>query len=113
LQKKPQTATKKVPMSCKRFTLAERGKLEFMLDKEKIALDHWTPQLVAGRLALEYPDTPKMWVSHETIYRKIYTTGHYLDLLRKELPQAREKRRKRGQGKHRREPHSISQVYQD
>ena len=33
-------------MSCKRFTLAERGKLEFMLDKEKIALDHWMTQLV-------------------------------------------------------------------
>ena len=77
---------------------------------EKIALEHWTPQLVAGRLALEYPDTPKMRVSHETIYRKIYTTGHYLDLLRKELPQARKKRRKRGQGKHRRGPNIRNRV---
>ena len=36
-------------MSYKHFTLAERGKLEFMLDKEKIALDHWMTQLVAGK----------------------------------------------------------------
>ena len=77
---------------------------------EKIALEGWTPELVDGRLALEHPDTPWMRVSHETIYRKIYTTGHYLDFLREELPQARKKRRKRGQGKHRRGPSIRNRV---
>lgn len=71
---------------------------------EKIALEQWTPELVAGRLRVEYRDAPEMWVCHETIYQAIYTDGHYLDMLREELPQARPKRRKRGQGKKRRGP---------
>ncbi len=69
---------------------------------EKIAMKKWTPELVAGRLPLKYRDVPEMRVSHETIYRAVYTDGHYLDMLRIELPQARPKRRKRGQGKKRR-----------
>ncbi len=77
---------------------------------EKIAEEEWTPELVAGRLPVDYPDTPKMRVSHETIYRAIYTNGHHLDLLREELPQARKKRRKRGQGKHRRGPSIRNRV---
>lgn len=71
---------------------------------EKIALEQWTPQLVAGRLPLDYPEDPRMRVCHETIYQAIYTDGQYLDMLRAELPQARPKRRKRGQGKRRRCP---------
>jgi len=81
---------------------------EYVMDK--IAMEHWTPELVAGRLPLDYPDTPTMRVSHETIYRKIYTTGHYLDLLREHLPQARKKRCKRGQGKHGRGPSIRNRV---
>jgi len=75
---------------------------EYVLDK--IAMEGWTPELVGGRLALDYPEAPGMRVSHETIYRKIYTTGHYLETLLEDLPQARKKRRKRGQGKSRRGP---------
>ena len=71
---------------------------------EKIALEQWTPELVAGRLRLEYPDDERMRVCHETIYQAIYCDGHYLDFLREDLPQARRKRRKRGQGKYRRGP---------
>jgi IS30 family transposase len=66
--------------------------------------------LVNGRLALEYPDDPRMRVAHETIYRKIYTKGHHLDFLWEELPQARRKRRKRGQGKSRRGPSICNRV---
>lgn len=76
----------------------------------KIAEEQWTPELVAGRLAVEHADAPQMQVSHETIYQAIYTEGHYLDLLREELPQARPKRRKRGQGKKRRGPSIANRV---
>jgi len=69
---------------------------------EKIAEADWSPELVAGRLARDYPDRPEMQVCHETIYRAIYTTCHYLSYLRAFLAQARPKRRRRGQGKKRR-----------
>jgi len=69
---------------------------------EKIAEEQWSPELVAGRLSMDYPDAPEMRLCHETIYRAIYDNGHYLSFLRDYLPQARPKRRRRGQGKTRR-----------
>lgn len=71
---------------------------------EKIAEEQWSPELVAGRLDIDYEDAPEMRVCHETVYQAIYRNGHYLDFLRQDLPQARPKRRKRGQGKKRRGP---------
>lgn len=77
---------------------------------EKIALEQWTPELVAGRLPLDYPGNNQMRVCHESIYQAIYTDGEYLDMLRQDLPQARPKRRKRGQGKRRRAPSIPNRV---
>jgi transposase, IS30 family len=77
---------------------------------EKIAEEQWTPELVAGRLVQDYPDSPDMRVCHETIYQAIYQDGHYLDMLGPELPQARPKRRPRGQGKKRRAPSIAHRV---
>jgi transposase, IS30 family len=77
---------------------------------DKIALEQWTPELVAGRLPLDYPGTDQMRVCHESIYQAIYKDGDYLDMLRPELPQARPKRRKRGQGKRRRGPSIPNRV---
>jgi len=37
----------------------------------KIRLD-WSPEAIAARLKLEYPDDDEMRISHETIYRWIY-----------------------------------------
>lgn len=78
---------------------------------EKIAELGWTPELVAGRLALDHATAPAMRLCHETIYQAIYKNRHYLDFLQAFLPQARLKRRKRGQGKTRRGPsipHRVS-----
>lgn len=56
----------------------------------------WTPEMIAGRVRLDYPDEPAMWVCHETIYRFIYDPKncHY-DLIQY-LPRAHRKRRKHG-----------------
>lgn len=70
---------------------------------EKIRDEEWTPEQISGRFALEYPDDPRMHISHETIYQAIYTQDS-LRFLIAYLPQGRPKRRKRGQGKTRRGP---------
>lgn len=72
----------------------------YLIDK---IVGGWTPEQVAGRLPIEYPDDPRMRISHEAIYQAIYSDPR-LRFLIKSLPQARPKRRKRGQGKSRRGP---------
>ena len=34
--------------------------------------ENWSPEQVAGRLLLDYPENPRMHVSHEAIYRAVY-----------------------------------------
>ena len=65
--------------------------------------DGWTPETIAGRLPIDYPDDPSMRICHETIYRSIYTDTKLQHLIQY-LPQSRPKRRKRGQGKTGRAP---------
>jgi transposase, IS30 family len=43
----------------------------------------WSPQQIANRLRLEFPDEPEMWVSHETIYQSLYVQTR--GALRKDL----------------------------
>jgi IS30 family transposase len=69
---------------------------------EKIE-EGWTPEEVAGRLPIDYPDDSKMRISHEAIYQAIYSDKR-LHFLIQSLAQSRPKRRKRGQGKSRRGP---------
>ncbi len=69
-----------------------------------------SPELAAGRLRLQFPDDPAMHICHETIYQTTYSNRHLLDFLFEFLVHARSKRRKRGQGKHRRAPRIPNRV---
>jgi IS30 family transposase len=59
----------------------------------------WSPQEIARRLPLDYPDDPEMRVSHETIYQSLFVQGR--GELRRELARClrsgRTVRRSRGQ----------------
>jgi IS30 family transposase len=63
----------------------------------------WSPQEIAQRLRLEYPDDPMMQVSHETIYHSLYVQGR--GDLRRELTRClrtgRAERRPQGQAEKR------------
>lgn len=43
----------------------------------------WSPEEIACRLRLEFPDDPMMWVSYETIYQSLFVQGR--GELRREL----------------------------
>ena len=65
----------------------------------------WSPELIAGRIALECPGFS---ISHEAIYQYIYTEHHELVQY---LPRAHKRRQKRGHSrKHRKShiPHRVS-----
>jgi transposase, IS30 family len=64
-------------------------------------LQWWSPEEIAAKLRLEFPQRPEMWVSHETIYKSLYVQGR--GELRRELHQClrtgRAQRRHQGRAK--------------
>jgi IS30 family transposase len=65
---------------------------------ERRLRERWSPQQIAARLRLDFPDEPEMRVSHETIYQSLYVQSR--GALRRELASSlrrgRSQRRKRG-----------------
>jgi transposase, IS30 family len=57
--------------------LVLREKVEWDLGKK------YSPEQIAGRLRVEFPDDPEMWVSTETIYQSLYVQSR--GALRREL----------------------------
>jgi transposase, IS30 family len=64
--------------------------------------DEHSPEQIAARLRVDFPEDPEMWVSHETIYQALYVQGR--GALRRDLHQrlrtgraVRKPRRKTGQ----------------
>ena len=50
--------------------------------QDRLELEH-SPEQIAARLRVEFPDEPEMWVSHETIYQSLYIQGR--GALRRDL----------------------------
>ncbi len=65
---------------------------------ERRLRQRWSPQQIAARLRLDFPDDPEMRVSHETIYQSLYvqSRGALRRELAKELRTARQHRKPRG-----------------
>ena len=62
---------------------------------QKLKEELWSPDIIAGNLALEYPDNPSMRVSHECIYQFIYSK-HWEELwLKRFLLRSHKKRKKK------------------
>lgn len=67
-------------------------------------LSNWTPEQISGRLKYLYPDDPVMSISHEAIYRHIYThpqaslNKKLIKLLVRKKTRRRPSKKKRGMG---------------
>ena len=59
----------------------------------------WSPEQIAAWLKQAYPDTPEMWVSHETIYRTLFvqSRGVFKQELLRYLRRGQRLRRPRAQ----------------
>jgi IS30 family transposase len=51
--------------------------------KDRRWANSWSPEQIANRLPLEFPDDPSMRISHEAIYQSLYVQGR--GALRREL----------------------------
>ncbi len=63
--------------------------------KRKLRED-WSPETIAEKLKIDYPDDDQMRVSHETIYRWIYSDANAGGTLYHHLRRKRKKRRRQG-----------------
>ncbi|MBL7211406.1 MAG: IS30 family transposase [Desulfobacteraceae bacterium] len=61
---------------------------------ERKLRDDWSPELIAEKLKIDYPDDDEMRVSHETIYRWIYLDANGGGTLYHHLRRKRKKRRR-------------------
>ncbi len=50
---------------------------------EQLLAEQYSPEQIAGRLRMDYPASPEMWVSTETIYQSLYVTSR--GALKREL----------------------------
>lgn len=57
-----------------------------------------SPEQIAGRLRLDFPEDPEMWVSHETIYQALYVQprGELAKIIKTALRTGRIKRKPQG-----------------
>jgi IS30 family transposase len=71
---------RRAPRAAKLATnLRLRGEVQIRLER------HDSPEQIAGRLTVDFPDEPEMWVSPETIYQSLYVQAR--GGLKRELAQ--------------------------
>ncbi len=86
---------RQVRKACRRTcSLAWQPLRRYVVDK---ITDGYSPEQVSGRLWLDFPGQPHMRISHETIYRSIYTDEKLGNILKPCLRQRRPRRRRRGE----------------
>jgi IS30 family transposase len=77
--------------------------------EDKLLNEHWSPQQIAARIKLEYPNDITMRVSHETIYTYVFCLAR--GSLKKELKAAlRQHKYSRGRRPPRGENHKDSNI---
>jgi len=82
--------------------ISNHKKLRFYVYKG--LLSQWTPEQIAGKLKLDYPNDPIMSISHESIYRYIYTQPQaslnkkLIKLLVRKKTRRRPAKKRRGTG---------------
>ena len=93
--------------SHQRTRLATDEAITYLMSKLR---DGWTPEMIAGRSNIEFPDSPAMHMCAETIYRFIYTPQNRHRRLHEYLPRGHKKRRRHhGRKVHStRIPHRVS-----
>ena len=98
-----QTAQKKAESRRKQprhFRRQQHGPLVAYVDK-RLRSD-WSPEQIANRIHMDYPDDGQMRVSVEAIYAWVYTAGRHGSTVHKHLRRGRSRRRPQklyGQGK--------------
>jgi transposase, IS30 family len=80
----PETAHRRARHNTRRAKLSklqlDRALRERVLDDLEM---WWSPQQIAARLRRDFPTSPEMWVSHETIYKSLFVQAK--GALRKEI----------------------------
>ena len=88
----------------------KKRKLEINLKLQKVVIGYlrkrWSPEEIAKRLKILYPNSMDMQVSHETIYAYIYVhpRGHLKRKLLKHLRRRHKSRRQRGKKRQKTSP---------
>jgi IS30 family transposase len=63
--------------------LAADARLRRYVQGKLACVEHWSPEQIARRLPVEFPDDERMRISHEAIYQSLYVQGR--GALRREL----------------------------
>ena len=80
----PEKAHRRARQTAKRPKPCKLEAHDELHDMVEVGLEQlWSPEQIAGKLRVWYPNRPEMWVSHETIYKSLFVQGN--GALRKEL----------------------------